>query len=196
MQVRHNIDVRHVFVVAAGLALAACNAHLGSDVGPNVVGADGSSPSDSPPAMADASPDARACAGGDAHSSDGTSCFLFFATPMPWAQAKAACTAASAHLAKITSAAQNAIVAQLSLNADSFIGANDLATEGTFVWDDGTPLAYMHYGTNEPNNGSGQYQEDCLVLAGKRSPFDAWDDRPCATGVVAGAGAYAYVCEY
>ena len=189
MEVRHNIVVRYVFV----LGLAACNAHLGSDVGPNVIGADGNT-ADSAHVTPDASPDAHTCAGGDAHSSDGTNCFLFFATPKTWAQAKAACDALPAHLAKISNAAQNTLVAQLSLNVDSFIGATDAVTEGTFLWEDGTPLAYMNFRTGEPNNGAGLYQEDCLVMAGKKS-VDGWDDRPCTTGIVAGAGAYPYICE-
>ncbi|HET9987066.1 MAG TPA: C-type lectin domain-containing protein [Kofleriaceae bacterium] len=181
--------MRYAFV----LVLAGCNAHLGSDVGPNVIGADGNT-ADSAHVTPDASPDARACAGGDAHASDGTNCFLYFATPKTWAQAKAACDALPAHLAKISNAAQNTLVAQLSLNVDSFIGATDAVTEGTFLWEDGTPLAYMNFRTGEPNNGSGQYQEDCLVLAGKKS-VDGWDDRPCSTGIVLGAGSYPYVCE-
>ena len=87
------------------------------------------------------------------------------------------------------------MVAQLSAGIDSFIGATDAVTEGTFLWDDGTALTYTNYRAGEPNNGSGQYEEDCLVLAGKKS-VDMWDDRPCTTAVVAGAGAYSYVCEY
>jgi hypothetical protein len=192
MEVRHNIVVRIVFV----LVLAACNAHLGTDVGPNVVGADGNSAdSAAAPPIDAAGPDARACTGGDAHQSDGTSCFLLFSTAKTWAQAKTACDALPGHLAKITSAAENTIVAQLSLNTDSFIGATDAVTEGTFLWEDGTPLTFTNYRTGEPNNGGGQYQEDCLVLSGKKS-VDGWDDRPCTTGIVLGAGAYPYICEY
>lgn len=183
-------------VVLALAALSACNAHLGSDVGPNVIGADGNSAdsgSSAPPA--DASPDARACTGGDAHQSDGTNCFLLFSATKTWAQAKTACDGLPGHLAKITSAAENTIVAQLSVATDSFIGATDAVTEGTFLWEDGTPLAYTNFRTGEPNNGGGMYQEDCLVMAGKKS-VDGWDDRPCTTGIVAGAGAYPYICEY
>jgi hypothetical protein len=194
MEVRHNIVVRTLFVLTLAV-LAACNAHLGSDIGPNVIGADGNSADSGPPPVDAPGPDARACMGGDAHQSDGTSCFLFFGTAKTWTQAKAACDALPGHLAKITSVAQNTIVAQLSLNTDSFIGATDAATEGTFLWEDGTPLTYMNFRTGEPNNGSGQYQEDCLVLSGKKST-DGWDDRPCTTGIVLGAGAYPYVCEY
>ena len=190
MEVRHNIVVRTLLV----LALAACNAHLGTDVGPNVVGADGNSADSSGPGDA-APPDARACTGGDAHMSAGANCFLAFSTAKTWAQAKTACDALPGHLAKITSAAENTIVAQLSVNTDSFIGATDAVTEGTFLWEDGTPLTYMNFRAGEPNNGSGQYEEDCLVLSGKKST-DGWDDRPCTTGIVAGAGSYPYICEY
>lgn len=177
-------------------ASAGCNAHLGSDVGPNVIGADGNSADSAPPPPVDAAgPDARTCLGGDAHMSDGTSCFVFFATPKTWPQAKAACDALPGHLAKVASAGDEAIVAQVSLNADSFLGATDAATEGTFLWEDGTPLAYTDFRTGEPNNGGGMYQEDCLVYAGKKTP-PGWDDRPCTTGIVLGAGSYPYVCEY
>lgn len=177
-------------------ASAGCNAHLGSDVGPNVIGADGNSADSAPPPPVDAAgPDARTCLGGDAHMSDGTSCFVFFATPKTWPQAKTACDALPGHLAKVASAGDEAIVAQVSLNADSFLGATDAATEGTFLWEDGTPLAYTDFRTGEPNNGGGMYQEDCLVYAGKKTP-PGWDDRPCTTGIVLGAGAYPYVCEY
>ena len=177
-------------------ASAGCNAHLGSDVGPNVIGADGNSADSAQPPPTDAAgPDARTCLGGDAHMSDGTSCFVFFATPKTWPQAKAACDALPGHLAKVASAGDEAIVAQVSLNADSFLGATDAATEGTFLWEDGTPLAYTDFRTGEPNNGGGMYQEDCLVYAGKKVP-PGWDDRPCTTSIVLGAGAYPYVCEY
>src|ERR1700760_3291733 len=122
MEVRHNIVVRTVVL----LVLAACNAHLGTDVGPNVVGADGNSADSAVAPPADApGPDARACMGGDAHQSDGTNCFLFFSAAKTWSAAKTACDALPGHLAKITSAAENTIVAQLSVNTDSFIGATD-----------------------------------------------------------------------
>jgi len=183
--------VRTLFV----LALAACNARLGTSVGPNVVGADGNS-ADSAPGPSDAAgPDARSCTGGDAHTSDGTNCFLLFSTAKQWAQAKTACDALPGHLAKITSAAEEAIVAQLSLNVDSFLGATDAVTEGTFLWEDGTALTYTDFRAGEPNNGGGVYQEDCLVYAGKKAT-PGWDDRPCVSTEVAGAGSYPYICEY
>ncbi|HEX7701703.1 MAG TPA: C-type lectin domain-containing protein [Kofleriaceae bacterium] len=175
--------------------VAACNARLGEPVGSHIVGAD--SGVDSMPLLIDAGPDARGCTGGDSHATDSDgNCYLFFAGPKTFPQAKTACAAVPAHQVKITSASQNAVVAQLSLGSDAFIGATDAVTEGTFLWDDGTPLTFTMFGTGEPNNGSGVYEEDCLVMAGKRTPADTWDDRPCTTGIVANAGSYSYVCEY
>jgi hypothetical protein len=177
------------------VALVGCSARLGSDTGNHTTSDSGA---DAPgTAAADASPDARACTGGDAHASDTDgNCYLFFTVPKQYLEARAACAAISAHLVKITSAAQNAIVAQLSLASDSFIGASDLVTEGTFLWDDGTPLGFTSFHAGEPNNGAGLYQEDCLVMAGKRTPADTWDDRPCVTGEIVNAGSYAYTCEF
>jgi hypothetical protein len=177
--------------------VAACNARLGEPIGSHVVGADSGIDSPPPPPPIDARPDARSCTGGDSHAMDSDgNCYLFFTGPKTFPQAKTACTAETAHLAKITSATQNTVVAQLSLGSDAFIGATDAVTEGTFLWDDNTPLTFTNYGTGEPNNGGGVYQEDCLVMAGKRTPADTWDDRPCTTAIVAGAGSYSYVCEY
>ncbi|MBL9118999.1 MAG: hypothetical protein JNL80_03690 [Phycisphaerae bacterium] len=34
----------------------------------------------------------------------------------------------------------------------AFIGLNDLTNEGVFVWDDGSPLSYLHWAPGEPNN--------------------------------------------
>ena len=55
-------------------------------------------------------------------------------------------------------------------SANTFIGATDRAVEGTFVWDDGTPLSFTNWRAGEPNNGGSgaTYQEDCVIIAGAR----------------------------
>ena len=175
--------------------LAACNARLGAPMNDEVLHPDAPAHADSakPP---DAMVDARPCTGGDAHGAapDGT-CFQFFTGPASFPDAETACETGGAHLAKVSNAGQNGVVAQLSTGVVAFIGATDAVTEGTFLWKDGTPLTYMNFRTGEPNNGSGQYEEDCLVLDGKKS-VDMWDDKPCTTDIVLGAGAYAYICSY
>jgi hypothetical protein len=139
---------------------------------------------------------ARACTGGDGHATDaGGNCFVWFKAPKVWTDAQTACYAIQAHLAIITSAPQNTVIDGLTKGHDTFLGATDAVTEGTFLWVDGTPVTYANYHVGEPNNGSGAYQEDCLVIAGARTPSDSWDDRPCAPPPT-GAGAYAYLCEY
>ncbi|MDC8005439.1 HYR domain-containing protein, partial [Aureisphaera galaxeae] len=38
---------------------------------------------------------------------------------------------------------------------NSFIGFNDVAVEGTFVWQSGAPVTYTNWGGSEPNNSGG-----------------------------------------
>jgi len=144
----------------------------------------------------DAGIDARPCTGGDANAMDGTSCLVFVKDAVDHDTAFAACAAMNARMVKIDSATTNAAVAKLAAGSDTFIGATDTATEGTFVWDDGTPLVFTNFRTGEPNNGSGQYQEDCLVIEASKTPDDTWDDRPCAPVPNVGGGNYAYMCQY
>ncbi len=64
-----------------------------------------------------------------------------------------------------------------------FIGLDDLALEGTFVWVDGSPLGYISWGGNEPNNTNGV--EHCVVVyAGDGS----WNDQQCTI-------AAPFICE-
>ena len=181
--------VRYAIAIASAIALAAaCSARLGDALGTHT-------------AAVDASVDGSAavpCAGGDAQAMDGSgNCFILFKTPKTFDGAKAACVAVNAHLAKIENATQNELVATLGSGYDMFLGATDAVTEGVFLWPDATPLTFKMFHTGEPNNGgSGGYQEDCLVMAGLRTPADTWDDRPCTTGLApVPSGSYAYVCE-
>ena len=57
------------------------------------------------------------------------------------------------------------------------------------------PLAFQNFALNEPNNGSGSYEEDCAIIAGAR-PTKQWDDRPCDPAALPTAGLYAYLCQF
>lgn len=185
-------------VVLLGL-LFGCNARLGTPVGPDVAGQDApvTQHDSGTSVVADAPVDASTCVGGDAHMLDADgNCFILFTTPKTFSAATVACGGlAGGHLAKITNAAQNTLIGDLVKPNDTFIGASDGVTEGTFLWADGTPLVYTNFRAGEPNNGNGNADEDCLVIEGSRAVPTTWDDRPCSTGVVANAGAYAYLCE-
>jgi hypothetical protein len=184
------------YVIAIALA-AACSAQLGDALGTHTAAVD-ATVDGTAVVPVDAMPAAPACTGGDAHMTDSSgNCFILFKTAKTFSAAKAACTAINAHLAKIENATQNGLVATLGTGYDMFLGATDAVTEGTFLWPDATPLTFTMFHLGEPNNGgSGGYQEDCLVMAGLRTPPDTWDDRPCTTGLApVPSGSYAYVCE-
>jgi len=185
----HNAGMRALPL--ALVAAAACGAKVDGGT------VDGAPPADVSPPPGDAPADTRACAGGDAAMTapDG-SCFVLFTTPTPYDQAQAGCAALQAHLAKLdTSALDQAAEVFVGTN-DTFIGASDRASEGTFLWDDGSPVAFSNFALSEPNNsGGGGYEEDCLLIAGARVTKQ-WDDRPCDPAALPNAGLYAYLCQF
>ena len=54
-----------------------------------------------------------------------------------------------------------------------WIGLNDIGTEGTFVWVDGSESTYRHWSPGQPDNGGSI--EDCVHTYG--NPF--WNDEGC-----------------
>lgn len=187
-------------VAAAALVVIGCGARVSGDVvdgGGDDVANDART--DARPGMPDAPPlppDAAPCTGGSAHATDGTSCYEAFLTlPQTWVNAETICEGRGGMLAKVESAAENAIVAGLANGNRAWIGGTDLAAEGTFVWADGTPFlaTYTNWRDTEPNNGNGNFQEDCALI----EPAGTWDDRPCDDAVVGATvpGQYFYVCE-
>ncbi len=59
-------------------------------------------------------------------------------------------------------------------NLDWFIGLEDLAVEGTYVWSDGSPANYLAWAPGEPNNVD---NENCVELALEDSYN--WNDTNC-----------------
>jgi hypothetical protein len=178
------------------LTLAACKASLGG-------GGDVQQDADVVDARrtdgaVDAPPDARVCTGGDAAAlaPDG-SCLVHITAAVTYANAKTACSALGmgAHLALLKSAALDTFAETFIGTVDTWIGANDLATEGTFLWEDGTALAFTNWAPGEPNNAGNAYQEDCAIIAGARATKQ-WDDRPCDATEVAASGTFATLCQY
>lgn len=177
-------------VAVAACLLVACSATLGRQGGGSDRIADGS-------VAVDAAIDARPCTGGDAHMvGPNGECLVMFQAPKTYVDAQAACGAINAHLAYLKNAAVDSVAETFVGSANTFIGLTDRAVEGTFVWDDGTPLGFSNWHTGEPNNGgSGGYQEDCAIIAGARVGAQ-WDDRPCDPSEVPTSGMFAYLCEY
>jgi hypothetical protein len=98
-----------------------------------------------------------------------------------WTNARAAAQALPGggwDLATITSAAENAFVTGLlplspTDRSHFWIGANDAALEGTYVWVSGEPFVYTNWWGGEPNNSN----DEDYVAYDFRNGW-AWNDAP------------------
>ena len=107
------------------------------------------------------------------------SCFKLFGdkvgNPLSWVDAEEACATlgyADTHLASITSQEQQLAVAHMASGRAAWIGLNDLAEEGSFVWSDDEPLVYENWDPGEPNDSDAG--EDSVALSG--SIRGSWND--------------------
>ena len=62
----------------------------------------------------------------------------------------------------------------------SWIGLNDIAKEGRYVWSDGSVNNYTNWNTGEPNNWWNQSDEDCTVFR----VSGTWNDLPCTNRII------------
>ena len=88
-----------------------------------------------------------------------------------WATAKNTCLANGGNLASISSAAENAFLANILTLQSAWIGGSDLAIEGTFTWCDNTAFNYQNWYPNQPNNFNGQQHTIELLNNGQ------WNDQ-------------------
>jgi hypothetical protein len=72
-----------------------------------------------------------------------------------WDVAQANCIANGGNLAVINSAAENTFLANLLTLQSAWIGASDVAVEGTFDWVNGDPFSYTNWYPGQPNNYGG-----------------------------------------
>ncbi|MEZ6147911.1 MAG: right-handed parallel beta-helix repeat-containing protein [Planctomycetaceae bacterium] len=90
-------------------------------------------------------------------SGDGGNDHYFFLTPNRfWGEADAIATAAGGYLASINSQDENDFLTTTFGSASPWIGFNDIATEGTFVWTSGEPTNFANFGPGEPNGGAAE----------------------------------------
>merc|ERR1711890_142316 len=98
--------------------------------------------------------------------------------PMNWYEAGEWCVANKGIMAEPRNEEQTAAINQLlQPDANYWIGANDLAVEGSFKWvSDGQVVTngYTNWAPNEPNN---RYDSDCAHLYYYQNHM--WDDYMC-----------------
>ena len=94
-----------------------------------------------------------------------------------WDNAKTDCVAAGSYLVTIHSEEEQDFVSSIiPVNVDVWMGGNDLATEGDWVWEDGKPWGvYTKWRPGEPNNY--QDNEDCLLMVEREK---TWNDKECS----------------
>ena len=118
------------------------------------------------------------CAPDCAEHTRGTSTYLFCAGALPWTGARAGCADHGGDLATISDSAENSWVADTAAPSSTlswWIGLNDRATEGTFLWADGTPVTFTSWVLEEPNDFGGG--EDCTAM--REHTDTGWGDLPC-----------------
>lgn len=122
---------------------------------------------------------------------------LFLIDQTNWFEANEICHSLNMRLATINSQEENDALGRFIRSTDKFseefcafwIGASDLAREGSFVWmGTGKPVAYSNWRSSEPNDGNGN--EDCVVIAYRPSVkyWWNWNDFNCSEGI-------SFICE-
>lgn len=121
----------------------------------------------------------ESCPSGCRAASYGGHGYAYCLTGTSWTAARDHCASVGMQLVRIDSGGENSFVGDLGGVSNLWIGANDRASEGNFVWIDGGSITSRHWTSGYPN-GSG----DCARM----NPDDQWVDVDCTR-------TYDFVCE-
>lgn len=91
--------------------------------------------------------------------------------PATWPQAQAACLANGGYLASVNNQEENNFLANILTNQTAWIGLNDEANEGNFVWTNGDPVTYTNWYEDQPNDYNGN--QDFVEML----PDGLWNDQ-------------------
>ena len=111
--------------------------------------------------------------------------YLFLSESTNWSDAKNTCEDLNAHLVKIETAEENEelyneAVRLNMIEVPAWIGLNDIAEEGTWVWADGKRADFTEWGPTQPQGGA---IENCVEFnTGFDHPGKKWHDAPCNQG--------------
>ena len=107
----------------------------------------------------------------------------FLLSPDTWPNAEAFSQSLGGHLVAVNNAAENEFVrSTFGDHGELWLGFNDIATEGVFVWTSGDPVTFTRWDVFEPNDaGSNEDAAFMFGNSGTYGPPGFWNDVP--TGI-------------
>jgi hypothetical protein len=112
---------------------------------------------------------------GEVLNATNSHCYLSVTAVSGWTAAQTSCQLWGGELAALSSALENAwVMATFAPAVPTWIGGNDLTTEGTFVWNNGEPWGYTNWDDREPA------ADDCMEItsAGLWRTYSCTNNRP------------------
>jgi hypothetical protein len=103
---------------------------------------------------------------------------------MTWAQAKTAATALGGYLTTINTKAENTFLTDEFFSSTPWHGANDIASEGTWLWDNGTTsgdngLTDNLCGSTDCPGSNATWADNTTKWCGSTNPDDGSSDQDC-----------------
>ena len=107
-------------------------------------------------------------------------CYAFVDGNINWNQAEDCCVTWGGHLASIHSTDDNILLNDIC-NQDTitWIGLNDIASEGNFEWSDGSGYDYNNFDTASGNPSNSNGGEDCVSFLRRKNNELTWNDYRC-----------------
>ena len=119
-------------------------------------------------------------------------CYAYVGDSVSWNQAEACCVAWGGHLASIHSAGVNSVLNDIRIrDRITWIGLNDIASEGNFEWIDGSSYDYNNFDTASGNPSNSNGNEDCVHFFSQS--VVSWNDYYC--GGLGWNNPTSYICQ-
>jgi len=101
-------------------------------------------------------------------------CYLYDGSVLRWNDAQASCKAWGGDLAAVGSGPEYSFMLSFVSKA-TWIGANDVAVEGTFMWTTQEPFVFTSWDTGDPQDTN--HSVNCVSIGSALT----WQDRPCGS---------------